>query len=140
NGQYQKGLIHVLMLVAIIMLTANADGLFGLMFIIYVPYMVVDAYATAKAMETGSPLPDYIGLTSMFSSGAAAVGSAPGTPVAPGYRQDNAPVGAIVLIGLGCLFLLNTMGIFQFSVGRLIAPLFLIFFGTWKAFQRLQVR
>src|SRR5215470_10919731 len=65
NGQYQKGLVHLLMLPAIIILT-NANDFFGLLFIAYFPYMAIDAYATARAMEKGEPLPDFLGLNTMF--------------------------------------------------------------------------
>ena len=40
------------------------------------------------------------------------------------------PTAAVVLIGLGVLFLLQTAGVFEFNVGR-IWPMFLIFLGVW---------
>ena len=143
NGQYQKGLVHLLMLPAIIIL-ANANEYFALLFIAYFPYMALDAYATAKAMERGEPLPDFLGLTTMFGTKppsatdpiAATTEPAPGSP----GRADHAPVGAFIMIGLGCLFLLNTMGLWHIHIGRLVAPLFLIGFGSWLAFRRLQRR
>lgn len=146
NGQYQKGLLHVLILPVIIVL-ANANEYFALLFMAYFPYMVIDAYATARAMERGEPLPDFFGITSMAgnltpTNPAPAMGIADVNPAVAGggRRPDAAPIGAVIMIGLGVLFLMNTMDVFHFNVGRLIAPLFLILFGAWKAFQRLAAR
>jgi len=45
------------------------------------------------------------------------------------------PVGAVVLIGLGCLFLLDNMGWFSFSVDR-FWPVILIVIGGWLFYKR----
>jgi len=55
----------------------------------------------------------------------------------PGFWQRGAPVGAIVLIALGTLFLLGQLDIFH---GRLIEfswPVFLIGLGVWLVIRRL---
>ena len=45
--------------------------------------------------------------------------------------MSRAPVGAVILIGLGFLFLFNTLGWFRFFwMGRLW-PLILIVIGVW---------
>jgi hypothetical protein len=49
---------------------------------------------------------------------------------------NRVPVGAIVLIGLGLLFLMNTMGLFHgYWIGRLW-PLILIAIGVWMFVKR----
>jgi hypothetical protein len=56
-------------------------------------------------------------------------------PPPPEVRQPS-PVGAVVLIGLGVLFLLNTIGIWNFHwIGRMW-PLILIGLGLWLFVRR----
>lgn len=66
------------------------------------------------------------------------------TPVEPGYavpppdlrRARREPIGAIVLIGLGMLFLFSSLGIFRFDwIGR-GWPLIIIGIGIWLLVQR----
>ena len=57
----------------------------------------------------------------------------------PGPDASNSsgavPIAAVVLIGLGCLFLLNSMGLFSLSIGR-FWPVGLIAIGVWMVFKR----
>ena len=52
-----------------------------------------------------------------------------------GCERSGIPVGAVILIGLGCLFLLDNMGWFSFSVDR-FWPLILIVIGGWLFYKR----
>ena len=61
NGQYFKGLIHVVIFVVIISITTHY-GLFGLFIPAWVLYQAFEAYHTAKAIRDGQPLPDPLGL------------------------------------------------------------------------------
>jgi TM2 domain-containing membrane protein YozV len=45
------------------------------------------------------------------------------------------PIGAVILIGLGCLFLLHTLDLFTFDLGRLW-PIILIVIGAWMFVNR----
>ena len=74
----------------------------------------------ALALQEGRPVPDPYGLGSSFSMG---------TPSEKGDGK-SVPAVAIILIGLGVLFLLHTMNIFEFGLDR-FWPLILIFFGGW---------
>ena len=189
NGQFVKGLIHVLVFVILIGIAEN-HGIFGIFIFAWIAYQVFDAYQTAKARRDGMPLPDPFGLNELgaklgiqnsqgmnrafhqgwssvenwFDKQGRPVPPAPGggsppaagfTPVAgftdpyssppytpvppmppgidpaafpPHHRHE--PIGAIILIGLGVLFLLNTLDIFHFDwLGRLW-PLLIIAFGA----------
>jgi hypothetical protein len=180
NGQFVKGMIHVLIFVILVAMT-NHEGVFGILVAAWVVYQVFDAYQTAKARREGLPLPDPFGLNdlgtkmgvphTMGGTSAAqgfvggqvpppTAGGAvppvggytnpyatypdprypgagyPGVPpvpppqCGPGYYGRRTPVGAIVLIGLGVLFLLNTLDVFHFDwIGRLW-PLLIIGFGA----------
>ncbi len=150
NGEYTKGFIHVLILATLIWLTANVHGLevlFGLAIGAFCIYMPIEAYKTARAKEMGLTAPDPFGLNNLFSPAgsakpaagvAASVVPAGGSPALPEGQPAGAescppsrvPVGAFILIGLGVLFLLNTMGVLRidFLLHRLW-PLILIAIG-----------
>jgi hypothetical protein len=165
NGQFVKGLIHVGVFATLVAMQTMdiPDGLhafLGLGLAFWVFYQVFDAYKTAKARQYGQPLPDPFGIERAFGGGATPSatpmptvatsgtvpppsGFVPGQPVPPGYvvpppavPRDPSPVGAIVLIGLGVLFLLNQFGWWQFHwLGRMW-PLILIGLGVWLFIRR----
>jgi len=100
---------------------------FGLSIAGFYFYQIIDAVRTARAIQLGQPPPDPFGLGTTFSSG---LGS--------GDRIDasKVPVGALVLIGLGTIFLLHTLDIWDFSLHR-IWPLVLIGIGGFLLVRRL---
>jgi cell wall-active antibiotic response 4TMS protein YvqF/B-box zinc finger protein len=160
NGQFTKGVIHALTFVVLVFLTTHF-GVLGILIGFFVFYMVFDAYKTSEAIQLGLPLPDPFGLESMFGPGvtqtnwqgpraaSAQVNPATGEGAwsasqPPVYAQpvadnpscnNNVPLGAVILIGLGCLFLLDNMGWFSFSMYR-FWPLILIVIGAWLFFKR----
>jgi len=120
TGQYAKGLAHLLIFVGLILGMNQGDPLdmiCGLVFAFFYVWQIIDSVRTAKALQIGQPPPDPLGLGQAFGAG---------------EKTDTSrmPVAAIVLIGLGGLFLLQTIGVFEFSVGR-VWPLLLIFLGVW---------
>jgi hypothetical protein len=119
-SQYAKGLAHLLIFGLLIFGVDHAgswDALFGIGIAFFYVYQIIDAVRTAKALQEGQPAPDPFGLAQAFSLGEK-------------YEPTNIPVVAIVLIGLGVLFLLHTMNIWQFGMDRLW-PLLLIGLGGW---------
>jgi TM2 domain-containing membrane protein YozV len=64
NGQFAKGLVHVIIFIALVSATHNF-GLFGLLVFGWVCYQVFDAYQTAFALQRGLPLPDPLGLNNI---------------------------------------------------------------------------
>ncbi|HUS19825.1 MAG TPA: B-box zinc finger protein [Terriglobales bacterium] len=128
NGQYQKGVIHFVILVALGMLADQWEA-FGFGIPLFIGYMIWDAYKTAKARITGEPVPDIFGINNLFGLE---------TPVTPGDpAKPQAPIGAIVLIGLGVLFLLGDIN--RYFV-RQYWPIILIVIGLWKGAKRLQLQ
>jgi TM2 domain-containing membrane protein YozV len=151
NGQFMKGFIHVLIFVMLIIATDNVSDLFGILIGFFVVYMAFDAYKTAEAKRLGLPLPDPLGLDRLFglqegqhtratvaSVPAAAQTSGAATyleqPQAAATQRDNTPVGAIILIALGVIFLLGNVA--SFSLHK-FWPLILIGVGLWIAYKRL---
>jgi hypothetical protein len=128
NGQYQKGVIHFVILVGLGMLADQWEA-FGFGIPLFIGYMIWDAYKTAKARITGEPVPDIFGINNLFGLE---------TPVTPGVAaKPQAPIGAIVLIALGVLFLLGDIN--RYFV-RQYWPIILIVIGLWKGAKRLQVQ
>jgi len=191
NGQFIKGLVHVVIFTVLVS-AAHIYGVFGILIAAWVLYQSFEAYHTARARRDGQPLPDPLGLNELATSLGAGRGHYPGQPgaVNPGppigqapsaagyqapYQQApyqtpyqgpyappvadpldpgvppvppippeppmgwrrKEPIGAIVLIGLGLLFLLGQLDIFS---GRLIEftwPVLLIGLGVWLVVRRL---
>jgi hypothetical protein len=125
TGQYAKGLAHLATFVLLIA-GANASdhsrgealGIicgFGIAF--FYVYQIIDSVRTAKAIQMAQPIPDPFGLAATFTGGTK-------------IETSNVPMGAIVLILLGVLFLLHTMGLTEFGLDR-FWPLILMFLGGW---------
>jgi TM2 domain-containing membrane protein YozV len=113
NGEYNKALIHIVVFGAIILglSTDIGEGMTGIlvfMLVAFVFYMAIDATRVAKARQTGVMLAD------PFES----------------WSKER-PLGPIILIGVGALFLLNNFGFFDFfRVRQIFWPLVLIGIGV----------
>jgi hypothetical protein len=122
-GQYAKGLAHLIIFVLLIIGASNAHNdttstVFGLGIAAFWFYQLFDAIKSAKAIQAGQPVPDPFGLGTMFSVG---------------DRRDfthGVPTGALVLIGLGVIFLLDNLDVPFLKVGMLW-PLSLVALGVW---------
>ncbi len=126
NGQYAKGLAHLIIFVFLVAGASQGGdtggAVFGLAIAFFYVYQIIDAVRSAHAIRAGLPAPDPFGLSKAFGAGER-------------VELNKVPVGAVVLIGLGVLFLLNTMGWFSFWLGRLW-PLILIVIGVWLFMKR----
>jgi hypothetical protein len=124
-SQYAKGLSHLVIMVLLIIGVSSdvpwyVHTVLGIGIGFFYLYQIIDAVRTAKALQTGEPAPDPFGLGSMFGSSG---------PSVPGEKSETkVPTAAIVLIGLGVLFLINTA--FDFSLHR-YWPLLLIVLGVY---------
>jgi TM2 domain-containing membrane protein YozV len=119
NGQFAKGLVHVIIFAVLVGLAQDQNDLWGLVIMFFFFYQVFDAYRTAKARLLGQPVPDDpLGLSRGLWGSSEAAGS-----------FSHVPTGAVVLIGLGVLFLLGNAGLFHWNwIGKLW-PLILIALG-----------
>lgn len=119
-SQYAKGLAHLIIFAMLVFASDHAgrwDWVFGLGIAFFYVYQIIDAVRTAHALQAGQPVPDPYGLGQTFSLGDRS-------------EPKSVPAVAIILIGLGVLFFLHTMNIFEFGLDR-FWPLILIFFGGW---------
>lgn len=124
NGQYAKGLVHVIIIGLTISILANDaargfEPLLGLLLAGFWAYMAFEAYHTARRRQQGLVVDEFSSLFPMR-------GGAHTFPVAP-----------IALIVLGVMFLLNNLDFFQ--VERLIRywPVLLIGLGAYMLYLRM---
>jgi hypothetical protein len=123
-SQYAKGLAHLLIFVMLIFGADHAGSwgaLFGCGIAFFYVYQIIDAVRTAHALQAGQPAPDPMGLGQTFSMG-------------DKFDSGKVPVGAVILIGMGVLFLLHTMGLMEYGFER-YWPLILIFLGAWMFYR-----
>ena len=62
NGQFAKGIVHLIIFAVLVSLSDNVNGIFGLFVAGWVFYMVFEAYHTAVARRDGLPLPNAFAL------------------------------------------------------------------------------
>jgi Domain of unknown function (DUF5668)/B-box zinc finger len=161
NGEFAKGFIHVLIFATLIWMSEHASeglGAFvGLLIAAFYIYMPIEAYKTARAREMGLPAPDPFGFNHIFGGApppvrpaASAAGSTGAAEVAPNTPNSadspsmpvvdrscsRVPVGAVVLIGLGVIFLLNELNLLNFDWIWRFWPLILIALGVRILMQR----
>ncbi|MGH9513066.1 MAG: B-box zinc finger protein [Terriglobales bacterium] len=142
TGQYAKGLAHLLIFTGLIWgLSSGHMGGFepvlGIGMGFFVVYQIIDAVRSAHAIRMGTAPPDPFGFNRTFgmvdrpaTANVSDPSTYPGTTAASPPSNMKVPTAAVILIGLGVLFLLQTVGLFEFNVDR-IWPLFLIGLGVW---------
>ncbi len=120
-GQYAKGLAYMGIFILLIVAVIHVHWIFGIVLGFFVLYQFIDAIQTAKAVQVGQPAPDPLGMGQIFS---------------PGQKVDSSkiPLGAVILIALGVVFLLSTS--LDFDIGDFF-PLILIALGLWLAATRM---
>ncbi|HXJ89638.1 MAG TPA: DUF5668 domain-containing protein [Candidatus Binatia bacterium] len=130
-GQYVRGLVYLGIFVLTIVVQSQdipgiAHAALGIFQGFFWIYQIIDSVTTARAIQAGTPAPDPFGLVSMFGGSNAPAGSVSGA--APQGGTTKVPPAAVILIGLGVLFLINTA--FDFSLHR-YWPVILIILGSY---------
>lgn len=125
NGQYAKGVIHVIILgVLISIMNSGAarqfEPLFGLLTTLLFFYMAFEAYHTAAKRQRGEPVDEF---SSIFPVGRAGSGF---------------PLGPILLILMGVIFLLDTLDVLRLYEILRYWPVFLILLGCYMLYMRLR--
>ncbi len=125
NRQYLKGLVFMLTFAFTVWALSSGTGLeplLGIFLGFFVIYQIVDAVRSARAIQLGQPVPDPLGIEAALGTREASL-------------SKSAPVGAIVLIALGCLFLIHNFGFLHLRVGHWW-PIVLIGLGVWMFTRR----
>jgi len=124
NGQYAKGLVHAvifgLLITALSSHSLNGfEPMLGILLGVFSFYMALEAFHTARKRQAGETVEEF---SSLIASGGSV-----------GF-----PTGAIVLIGLGFLLLLNTLDIFSFERAIRFWPVGLILLGAYMLYNRMR--
>ncbi len=125
TGQYAKGLAHLTIMTLLIAGASASDHghsealgvICGLSIAFFYVYQIIDAVRSARAIQMAQPIPDPFGLAATFSGGGK-------------VEASKIPMGAIVLILIGLLFLLHTLGLTELGFDR-FWPVILIGLGVW---------
>jgi hypothetical protein len=112
NGEYNKALIHIVVFAALIVglnsdLGDGPETAVALLLAGFILYMALDSMRTAKAKITGEVVVDPL----------------------ESWTKDR-PVGPLILIAMGGLFLLNNFGFFSFFQIHRFWPVILIAVGV----------
>ncbi len=124
NGQYAKGLVHAVIFGLIVSImhsgaARNMEPLFGILLTAFIFYMAFEAYHTARKRRAGEPVDEFSSIVDLRG------------------RPGTFPVGALVLIALGVILLLDTMDILRFGDIARYWPVLLILLGVWKLYARV---
>ncbi len=124
NGQYAKGLVHAMIFGLLISIqssgaAAGLEPLFGVLTAAWVFYMALEAYHTARKRRAGELVEEFSSLVNFRGE--------------PG----RFPAGAVALIVLGVILLLNTMGFLSFYYIVRYWPALLILLGLYMLYVRM---
>lgn len=122
NGQYAKGLVHAvifgLLITAVSSHSLNGwEPLFGILIAVFEFYMALEAFHTARKRQAGETVDEFSSLVA-------------------GSGEGGFPTGAIVLIALGFLLLLNTLNVLSFESVVRFWPVGLILIGAFMLYNR----
>jgi hypothetical protein len=126
NAQYVKGFVHVVVLGLLISIggsgafSGDLGPLFGLLIAMWFPYMAFEAYHTAAKRQRGEAVDEFSSIL----------------PLRP--RSKGFPVGPVLLIAIGIVFLLETMQILRLYQIMKYWPVFLIALGCYMLYVRLR--
>ena len=127
NGQYLKGLVHAAifgLLISLVSSTEHSSGqpLLVMMLVGFIFYMPFEAYHTAKKRQMGVRVDEWSSLLSQSR------------------YTGRAPVGPVVLILIGVVFLLDSLNLIEFrEIGR-FWPVILIVVGAYMLYSRVSGR
>jgi hypothetical protein len=125
NGQYAKGLVHAIVFGLLVSITSSGtagdlEPLFGILIGVWVMYMALEAYHTARKRRAGEPVDEFSSILDVH-----------------GHR-GGFPLGAITLIALGVLLLLSTMDVIQLRYLLRYWPVLLILAGAYMLYMRIE--
>jgi hypothetical protein len=124
NGQYAKGLVHAVVFALLVSAVssghnAGMEAFIGIMIAAWVFYMVFEAYHTARKRRYGVAVEEFSGHFDIRAGG------------------GKIPVGAILLIGLGFILLLDTTDIISIDEFGKYWPVGMILLGVYLLYNRL---
>jgi uncharacterized integral membrane protein len=124
NGQYAKGLIHAVIFGLLVSAEASThfppvNIICGIMIAAWVFYMAFEAFHTAARRRRGLPVEEFSSIFEMRGS------------------QNRMPLGAILLVVVGFILLLQTTDIVSMEVFARYWPVGLIALGIYLLYARV---
>lgn len=125
NGQYAKGLVHAVIFGLLVSILSNdaaggMEPLFGILTAVWLIYMPFEAYHTARRRLLGLPIDEFSSLVPM------------------GNTSAGFPVGPVVLIVIGVVFLLHNLEILRLYQILRFWPVALILLGVYLLWARIR--
>ncbi len=125
NGQYVKGVIHVVMFGMLLTIASHAARGLEPLFIptigLFALYMPIEAMRTAQAVRRGEQVEEMSGLVGAI------------------FRpSDNSPVAGVALIALGILLLLFSLDVIQVEALLPGWPLLIVGYGVYRLYRALR--
>ena len=125
NGQYAKGLLHVVIMGMMASIASSGDTgglewMIGMLLIVFPFYMAFEAYHTALRREKGLPVDEFSSILPMH-----------------GASKGRFPAGPIVLIVAGVVFLLHNLEAIRISHLIRFWPVLLIALGVYMIYERI---
>lgn len=125
NGQYVKGVIHVVMFGMLLTIASNTarglEPLFIPMIGLFVLYMPIEAIRTAQALRRGEKVEEMSGLVGALFQ-----------------PSSGSPIAGIALIAVGILLLLFSLGVIQLETVLPAWPLLIIGYGVFRLYRALR--
>jgi hypothetical protein len=123
NGQYLKGLVHALVFGLLITLIDNSGGtgaqpLLAMIMAAFWFYMAFEAYHTARKRQLGVPVDEWSSI------------------IPRGQQGGRVPVGPLLLIAIGVIYLLNSLDLLDFRAISRFWPVILIVVGAYMLYSR----
>lgn len=124
NGQYAKGLVHAVVFGFLISMadspaTHGMHGILVMMVIAWIFYMGFEAYHTARKRRAGEPVDEFSSILDLRG------------------KAGGFPTGAVTLIVVGLVLLLNSLDILRFEYLARYWPVGLIAAGAWMLYSRV---
>jgi Domain of unknown function (DUF5668) len=125
NGQYAKGLLHVVIMGMMASIAASnelggLEWMIGMLLIVFPFYMAFEAYHTALRREKGLPVDEFSSILPLHARAAGAF-----------------PIGPVVLIAAGVIFLLHNLDVLRISHIVRFWPVLLIVLGIYMIYVRI---
>ena len=125
NGQYVKGLVHVVMFGMLLTIASEQlrglEALFIPLIALFVLYMPIEAVRTAKAMQRGERVEEMSGLLAGLFRPA-----------------DASPTAGVTLIALGVLLLLISLDVIRIRDLLPGWPLLIVVYGVFRLYRSLR--
>jgi len=124
NGQYAKGLVHVFIFGLLITIASEGHGdptpILAMMVAGFYFYMPFEAYHTAQKRQRGLPVDEFSSIVPLRG------------------RANGYPVGPLVMIAIGVIFLMTNFDLLRMSQVVRLWPIALIALGVFMLRERLR--